>query len=120
MDIYQQNILDYYKHPRARGELNGATHTSQAANPSCGDSVQLYLKTEGGRVLAAQWMGEGCVLSQAAADMLAEYLVGKTIAQARAVASDDILKLVGVQLGPNRLKCALLPLDALRSALTSG
>lgn len=117
MDIYQENILDYYKHPRQRGTLVGATHESDAANPSCGDSVQLYLKVEGDRVVEARWMGEGCVLSQAAADMLAEYVIGKTLAEVRAVGNENVMKLVGVQLGPNRLKCALLPLDALRSAI---
>lgn len=117
MAMYQENILDHYKHPRARGELAAATHTSGAANPSCGDSVQVYLKVAGGRVTGARWVGEGCVLSQAAADLLAESLIGQTLAQAQALGNDDILKLVGVSLGPNRLRCALLPLEALRSAL---
>ncbi len=119
MDIYQQNILDYYKHPRQRGELTGPTHTSGAANPSCGDSVQVYLRVQGERMAEAHWVGEGCVLSQAAADMLAEHVVGKTLLEVRALGNDDVLKLIGVQLGPNRLRCALLPLEALRGALTT-
>ena len=117
MDIYQQNILDYYKNPRCRGEVADATHQAEAANPLCGDRIEFFLKVEGGRVAEVGWDGEGCVLSQAAASMLAESLKGKTLPEVTAVTKDNLLEMVAVTLGPNRLKCALLPLDALHQAL---
>lgn len=117
MDIYQQNILDYYKHPRHHGEVKGATHHAEVANPLCGDRIELWLKLDGDKVTAVGWGGEGCVLSQAAASMLAEALVNKTLPQVKAVDRGKVLEMVSVELGPNRLKCALLPLEALRAAL---
>ncbi len=118
MDIYQQNILDYYKHPRHRGELTGATYQSGVTNPSCGDSVQVFLQVENNRVIEARWTGEGCVLSQASADMLAEHVVGKLTSELGAIGSEVVVKLLGIEPSPNRLKCALLPLEALQQAAT--
>ncbi|MBI5466209.1 MAG: iron-sulfur cluster assembly scaffold protein [Candidatus Kerfeldbacteria bacterium] len=117
MDLYQQNILDHYKHPQHRGELKAADKRSTAANPSCGDSVIFYLQTRDDKIVQARWMGEGCVLSQAAADMLAEFVQAKTLAEVVALKKEELLKLVGVELGPNRVRCALLPLEALHQAL---
>ena len=117
MDLYQQNILDHYKHPQRRGELKTASHRSTAANPSCGDSIIFYLQVRDNKVAQAGWSGEGCVLSQAAADILAEFIEGKNLAEVTALKKEDLLKLVGVTLGPNRVRCALLPLEALGQAL---
>ena len=113
MDIYQQNILDYYKHPRKRGALLGSTHSAEASNPLCGDQLALTLTVQDGIITQARWSGEGCVLSLAAADMLAEYLEGKPVAEVGGTSKAWVLQSLGVELGPNRLKCALLPLDAL-------
>lgn len=113
MDLYQQNILDHYKHPRQSGEVVGATHHCKTSNPLCGDNVELWLKLDGNKVIKAGWKGEGCVLSQAASDMLSEYLEGKTLSEIKKIDKNVLLKMVGVELGPNRLKCALLPLDAI-------
>ncbi len=113
MDIYQQNILDYYKHPGKRGTLIDPTNQGTAANPLCGDQVELKLKVQNGTIVQARWNGEGCVLSLAAADMLAEHLEGKQVAEASTATKAWMLESLGVELGPNRLKCALLPLDAL-------
>ncbi len=116
MDIYQQNILDYYKHPRYHREVTGSTNHGEASNPLCGDRIEFWLKLDGGKVAEVGWGGEGCVLSQAAASMLAESLHSKTLAEVQRVSKDDLLAMVAVTLGPNRLKCVLLPLDALQKA----
>ena len=117
MDIYQQNILDYYKHPRKQGELTKSTHHAEVANPLCGDRLELWLEVEDSVITKAHWTGEGCVLSLASADILAEYLEGKQASQARAITGEWIKKELCVELGPNRLKCALLSVDALSKAL---
>jgi nitrogen fixation NifU-like protein len=118
MDIYQQNILDYYKHPRHQVQVVGATNHAEAANPLCGDRIEFWLKLEGGKVTEVGWGGEGCVLSQAAASMLAELVDGKTLTELMAIKKEHLLAQVNVTLGPNRLKCALLPLDALQKSVS--
>lgn len=117
MDIYQQNILDYYKHPRRQGELSNSTHHAEVVNPLCGDRLVLWLEVVDSVITKAYWTGEGCVLSLASADILAEHLEGKQLVQARAISGEWIKKELGVELGPNRLKCALLAVDALTKAL---
>ncbi|MDP3986414.1 MAG: iron-sulfur cluster assembly scaffold protein [Candidatus Veblenbacteria bacterium] len=117
MDLYQQNIMDYYKHPRKQGLPTGATHRGDMANPLCGDKIDLHLVMSGGTVTKAGWEGEGCVLSLAAADMLAEYLQGKSETEAGAVDQSWVKKSLGVSPSPSRLKCALLALEALQKAL---
>jgi nitrogen fixation NifU-like protein len=119
MDLYQQNILDHYKHPEHRGELAEAEFKSTAANPSCGDSVIFFVAAKAGMITKAQWVGEGCVLSQASADLLADHIQGKSLIEIKQLKKEDLFKLVGVELGPNRSRCALLSLEALQTALNS-
>jgi nitrogen fixation NifU-like protein len=109
--------LDYYKNPRHHGEVKGATSHAEASNPLCGDRIEFSLKLEGDTVVGVGWGGEGCVLSQAAASMLAEALHNKTLSEVKDMTNEKLLTMVGVSLGPNRLKCALLPLEALRKTL---
>jgi nitrogen fixation NifU-like protein len=119
MDIYQQTILDYYKHPSCQGCLSGATKQAEAVNPLCGDSLTIYLAVAGTKITKATWQGEGCVLSLAAADMLAQYLTGKTLSEAKKINKAWMLTTLGINPSPSRLKCALLPLEALSKLLTN-
>lgn len=118
MDLYQQNILDYYRHPRKQGTLDKVTHKGSMANPLCGDRIELYLEVEKNKILSARWQGEGCVLSLVAADMLAEGLEGKGLQEGAMINADWIISKLGVQPSPSRMKCALLCLDALAKATT--
>jgi len=117
VDVYQQNILDHYRHPTHRGEIKDADRRGNIDNPSCGDSVRFHLKVDKNLVVQAKWQGEGCVLSQAAADLLAEYAEGKALPELTVLDKKIMLELVGLELGPNRLSCALLPLEALQRSL---
>lgn len=118
MDLYQQNILDYYKHPRYRGSLEVSVR-GEVANPLCGDRLAFYLTVSQNRILKAVWQGEGCVLSLAAADMLAEHIQGSELSALVALDRAWMLKTLGVEPSPSRTKCALLALDAVRAALAS-
>lgn len=117
MDIYRDNILDHYRHRRNFGKIVGAQTAFEELNPLCGDKVKLFLKIENGRVEEAGFIGEGCAISQAAASMLTEEIKGQSLVDLEKLAKDDILSLLGVDLTPTRLKCALLPLEALRGAM---
>ncbi len=120
MDLYQQNILDHYKNPRHHGRLPNATGRGEASNLSCGDAVNFQVKLDKDKITAIAWSGQGCVLSQAAASLLAENAIGKKRDVLSKYNSEIMVKLLGITPGPNRLKCALLSLDALKKACSIG
>ncbi len=117
MNLYQQNILDHYKNPRHHGRLLKAGGRGEASNLSCGDAVSFQVKLAKDKITDIAWSGQGCVLSQAAASLLAENVIGKKSATILKYNSETVVKLLGITPGPNRLKCALLSLDALKKAL---
>ncbi len=117
-DIYQENVLDHYEDPYNRGVLATATHAHDGKNPLCGDKIHIDLHLDDqGRVAQAWFDGDGCVISQASASMLLEELEGKSIADVERFTADDMLKLFGPQLTPNRQKCCLLSWKVLQGAL---
>lgn len=115
--LYQAIILDHAKNPRNRGELPGATHRGTADNLSCGDRLSMEILVESGTIRDIRFDGAGCAISQASASLLTEEIKGGTIDEALALDRDDILRLLGVTLTPNRLKCALLSLETLQKTL---
>ncbi len=114
MDFYQEAILDHYKNPRHWGVLVPADIDHEEGNPLCGDRLRLTMRVEDNKIVDVGWSGQGCAISQAAASMLGEILVGKTLEEARAVNKQDILDMLGIELGPVRLKCALLSLKVMK------
>lgn len=117
MDLYAENILDHYKHPRHHGELVDASVRHTEKNLSCGDTVTLDLRIEDGRVTGIAWTGEGCAISQAGMSMLSEELQGKTVEEVAEIDADRVKALLGVPVGTRRLKCALLGLHTLKNTL---
>jgi nitrogen fixation NifU-like protein len=115
-DLYREVILDHYKNPRHRGTLDPHDFSYEDENPLCGDKLRLDVQLdENRRVKAAAFSGRGCAISQASADMLTETIVGKTLAEVKALTKEDILDMLGIDLGPVRLKCALLSLKVLKA-----
>lgn len=114
-DLYRENILDHYKHPRNRGTLEHPDITYEDANPLCGDRIRMDLKVKDGRIEQIRFSGVGCSISQAAASMLCEEVEGKTLEEAKKISRDDVLEMLGIQLGPVRLKCGLLALKTLKA-----
>ncbi len=117
MDLYAENILDHFRHPRGKTPLPDATVTHREVNLSCGDEVALSLRIENGRIAGLGWDGAGCAVSQAGMSILGEELLGKTVAEADALTREEIDALLGVPIGPRRFKCAYLCLHALKNAL---
>lgn len=118
MSLYKEILLDYYKNPRFRGEIVDATFVVEEDNPLCGDSVKIYgVIDDIGKLSQVSFTGKGCVISQAAASMLLEKCCDKKVNEILKITTDDMLALIQMELGPNRLKCALLPLVALQKGL---
>lgn len=118
-ELYRDNILDHYKHPRNAGRLEDATFRARVLNPSCGDSIELFLKVEADSVTAVRFEGRGCAVSQASISMLTERITGRPLAEVMAIDEKDVLGLLGINVGPMRMKCALLSLHTLQSALAA-
>lgn len=117
-DFYKENILDHYRHPRNAGQLSCATHAHEEHNPLCGDSVQIELCVNEQQIIdQVGFSGRGCAISIASASMLTELLTGKTLDEAKQISKEDLLDLLGIPIGPTRLKCALLSLKALKVAV---
>lgn len=117
-DLYREAIIDRYKNPRMRGTLDPHDYSYQDDNPLCGDVVRVDLRVDDDdTVTEAAFWGEGCAISMASADLLTEELVGMSLEEIKELEKDDILGLLGIELGPVRLKCALLSLKVVKSGV---
>ncbi len=115
-DFYRENILDHYKYPRNKGELEHSTHYHEEHNPLCGDIIRIDLHVNEQNVIdQVAFSGKGCAISQASASMLTEMIEGKTLDEAKSINKDDLLESLGIEIGPVRMKCALLSLKVLKA-----
>ena len=115
-DLYREQIIDRYKNPRMRGTLDPSDYSYEDDNPLCGDRIRVDLRVNGeGIVTEAAFTGEGCAISQASADLLTETIVGKSLDEIKDYGKDQLLELLGIELGAVRLKCALLSLKVLKA-----
>ena len=117
-DLYRELIIDRYKNPIYRGELDPNDITFEDDNPLCGDHIRIDLRVdEDDIVTEALFSGQGCAISQAAADLLLESVQGKHLNDVKMLSKENILDMIGIDLGPVRLKCALLPLKVLKAGV---
>lgn len=116
-DLYRENILEHYKHPNNYGELEHATIVQEEHNPLCGDQITMYFLIENDIIKDIRFKGKGCAISQASASMLTDEVVGKSTEFAKSLDKQFVLDLLGIPIGPVRLKCALLSLKAVKAGL---
>jgi len=115
-DLYREVILDHYKNPRHKGTLDPHDFSYQDENPLCGDQLRIDVRLDDQqRVADVAFSGRGCAISQASASMLTEAILGKSLDEVKQLGKDDILDMLGIELGPVRLKCALLSLKVLKA-----
>ena len=116
-DLYRDYILEHYRRPHNFGVLDGATLSQEGANPLCGDRITLQLRVRNGVIDGVGFTGRGCAISQASASLLTDEIKGKQVDAANAMAPDDVLELLGIEISPARMKCAMLSLETLHGAL---
>lgn len=116
-DLYREYILDHYQNPRNYGEMEDPDISHEEYNPLCGDRLVFQLKLNNDRVVDVKFYGEGCAISQASASMLTEMVAGKSVEELKAITRDDVLEMLGIPIGPVRMKCALLSLKALKAGI---
>ncbi len=124
MDLYREQILDHYKHPRNFGHLEGADVKSEEVNVSCGDRIMIELKlTPKGespqKIADIRFSGEGCAINQASASLLTEKVLGMEVSEVMKLDLAVVESLLGTTLTPSRVKCAILPLEAIQKAVQS-
>ena len=117
MDLYREAIIDHYKHPRRKGKLASPDIHYHDTNPFCGDEITIELKVENDVVVDAAFDGRGCSISQATASMMMEDIVGMDVNELKTWDREYILDMLGIEIGPVRLKCAMLPLKALKAGV---
>jgi nitrogen fixation protein NifU and related proteins len=117
-DIYREIILDHYRNPRNKGKIDNPDVVIHDSNPLCGDQIDIYLKVVEGQIKDIKFDGKGCAISQASASMLTEMVMEKPLTTAKDISKDEILENIGLtNLGPARIKCALLSLKVLKMGM---
>ncbi len=131
-DLYKEIVLDHFRRPRNKGELEGADVEQRVFNPLCGDEVTVYANLRDGGLAEVAFTGRGCAISQASASMLAERLEGKDLGEAEAEIAafmemmrgaeeneelGELAALKAIIQAPNRIRCATLAWEAMRRGL---
>ncbi len=115
--LYSDVLLDHFRNPRNFGTLPAPDISYETFNPLCGDRIRIEIEVSGYTVRAARFQGDGCAISLAAASMLTGMIIGSNITGVEMISGEELLSALEGQIQPARVKCALLPLEALRSGV---
>lgn len=116
-ELYREQLLEHYRNPSNKKKILKPDIVKEDSNPLCGDVIEIHLRTSNGKVMNASFDGKGCVISQASADILMDELKGKTIQEINEMTREDMLDLVGINLTPTRVKCAMLALITVKKGI---
>jgi nitrogen fixation protein NifU and related proteins len=120
MDLYQEEILEHYHEPHNSGRLDNPTHEHCANNPTCGDKICVTIDIINDHINDINFTGDGCAISQAATSMITDEIKGKEISYALKLTRDDIIELLGIEIGMGRIRCALLGIETIQKAIEFG
>ena len=116
-DLYRDYILEHSRRPHNFGVIEAPSASYEGSNPLCGDRITLQIGVDGDVLTRVGFTGRGCAISQASASLLTDEIKGRPLAEVEAFRADDLLDLLGIEISPARLKCAMLSHDTLRHAL---
>ena len=117
MNIYTEIILDLYKNPLNKGNLENPTHEHSENNPLCGDEITIQLILEDNKIKEVKFHGQGCVISQASASLLTDKIKNLSVEEIKNLNKDFILDLLKIPISPARIKCAMLSLETLKRTI---
>ena len=117
--LYRQNIIDHYKNPRNVGELENATNKMDCSNVTCGDETEVSLIIKDGKIEAMQHQTRGCAICVAGVSILSEEILGKNVEEISKMDQNSVKTMMGIEITPSRLKCAMLGLEAVKKALNT-
>ncbi len=116
-DLFRETILEHYRNPSCQGSIENPDLAYEDFNPLCGDRVRMEFRIVDDKIAEVRWNGHGCSISQAAASMLCERIEGRPLDEVKAIDRDEVMEMLGIELGPVRLKCALLSLKTMKAGL---
>jgi len=116
-DLYRDYILEHSRRPHNFGVIEDPSASFEGSNPLCGDRITLQIRVHDGVVDRIGFTGRGCAISQASASLLTDEIKGKPLAEVAGIRADDLLDLLGIDISPARLKCAMLSHDSLQHVL---
>ncbi len=119
MNPFEHPLFIYYKYPRYKRKLKTFNRIGHLGNPSCGDEIIYYVNVEDGKIKEISYEGHGCSISQASADILADWSINKNVEEVLKLSDNEFLEMLGNVI-QTRLKCALLSLETLKKALEGG
>ena len=117
-ELYKQFILDLYRNPLNKKELEDFDMEERGLNPLCGDDITVRIKFDNDKIKEIGWQGDGCAISQAAVSLLSDELVGKSSGEVEKMTEQDIYELLGIEISYTRKKCANLGLDTIKKSLS--
>jgi nitrogen fixation NifU-like protein len=120
LSAYTPTILEHARHPRKLGRLASPDASFEEVNPLCGDRIRVELRFDENRIVTeVAFSGEMCAIAKASASLLLMSIEGMTMAAVAAIQDTQALQNLDTPVRSNRIKCALLPVNALRGALRS-
>jgi nitrogen fixation NifU-like protein len=117
MTIYREIILDHAENPRNVGSIQNPTKSVTVSNLLCGDKIKMDILIKKNRIADIRFQGQGCAISRASSSLMTQWAKGKTKEELKKKTKKDMMDLLKIELGPNRIKCVLLPLEALQKLL---
>jgi nitrogen fixation protein NifU and related proteins len=117
MNLYQENIMDHFRNPRNKGVLDRPSAIKEEFNPVCGDKIKVMVKVNNNILIDVKFGGSGCAISQAAMSMITEEVKNKSVDEVLRISQENMVELLGIPIGPVRIKCALLGLRTMQKAI---
>jgi len=115
--LFLEEVMDNYKNPRNKGEIENYTFKQHQKNISCGDVFDLFIRIEDNKIVDVKYSGEGCAISTASFSMLSQELMKMSIDDAKKINKDFILNMLGIKISSGKMNCAMLSLEALTNGL---